>query len=395
MQVPLRELKLRRLWTGIKSSSSSSSSGAGLGLRTADSAFLGAAGGGGGGGGGGGSSDTAGGSGEDEGGGGGGDPPPPATAPRSLPLLQVWPSQDSPRTDADADGGAFVFPAGLGHKPAGSTTSSASAATHQHDSGIDSVQASPTPCPVSPRSPRTPPRSRSPSPSPTPTPTGPRRSSSALSSALLHPDHARLSLCEARTRLLRPCSPTDNPHASNDDVSLTASGDFPFHYSMAVSNSSSTASSLNSVTTGNNTDRHGHGHRGRHGSSRTSDPWLMPSMGSDGEHRRRSSTMTARFSLLDALDLDYALRAAAARGSVGPCSWSESLHKLTFTQSLAFPALARGRGLGGSGKRPSSRRRPQEGADTGLNAFAKVVTALVLVLVSVLVFLVVYKFVRT
>lgn len=81
-------------------------------------------------------------------------------------------------------------------------------------------------------------------------------------------------------------------------------------------------------------------------------------------------------------------------------SWSESLHKLTFTQSLAFPALARGRGMGGSGKHVSSRRRLQDGesrdpSDTGLNAFAKVVTALVLVLVSVLVFLVVYKFVRT
>ena len=77
------------------------------------------------------------------------------------------------------------------------------------------------------------------------------------------------------------------------------------------------------------------------------------------------------------------------------CSWSESLHKLTFTQSLAFPALARGRGLGSSGKGASSRRLPADGPDTGLNAFAKVVTALVLVLVSVLVFLVVYKFVRT
>ncbi|KAK3917033.1 DNA-directed RNA polymerase II subunit RPB1 [Frankliniella fusca] len=254
--------------------------------------------------------------------------------------------------------------------------------------------ASPTPCPVAPSSPHSGPRTppRSPSPSPTPSPTGPRRSSSALSSALLHPDHARLSLADARTRLLRCTSPTDT-HASNDDVSL--SGDFPpFHCSMAVSNSSSTASSLNSATDRSCGGGHGRGGgRGGGGGGRTSDPWLMP--GSDSDHRRRSSTMTARFSLLDALDLDYALRAAAARGSVGPCSWSESLHKLTFTQSLAFPALARGRGLAGSGKRPSSVRRPQEGSDTGLNAFAKVVTALVLVLVSVLVFLVVYKFVRT
>ena len=104
--------------------------------------------------------------------------------------------------------------------------------------------------------------------------------------------------------------------------------------------------------------------------------------------------MTARYSLLDALDLEYALLRAAARGSVGPYSLSESLHKLTFTQSLAFPALARG--LAGKRRRNS---QPQSGpldpSDTGMNAFAKVITALVLMLVSVLVFGVVYKFVRT
>jgi len=75
-------------------------------------------------------------------------------------------------------------------------------------------------------------------------------------------------------------------------------------------------------------------------------------------------------------------------------SWSESLHKLTFTQSLAFPGLARGM----ASKRPSAqlgRRRNTDPTDTGLNAFAKVVTALVLVLVSVLVFFVVYKFAKT
>lgn len=187
---------------------------------------------------------------------------------------------------------------------------------------VSAVQASPTPCPcpAAPASPRTPPRTPSPAGSPSPTPTGPRRSSSALSSALLHPDHARLSDAHVRARLLRCTSPTsptsptqDHLHHSNDDVSLAASADFPFHY--GVSNSSSTASSLNSVTTGNVTDR-SCGHR-RSGMGRTSDPWLMP--GSDSDRRRRSSTMTARFSLLDALDLDYALRAAAARGSVGPC----------------------------------------------------------------------------
>lgn len=101
-----------------------------------------------------------------------------------------------------------------------------------------------------------------------------------------------------------------------------------------------------------------------------------------------------RYSLFDALDLEYALLRAAARGSVGPYSLSESLHKLTFTQSLAFPALARGL----ASKRRNSRQttsRPLDPSESGLNAFAKVVTALVLVLVSVLVFGVVYKFVRT
>jgi hypothetical protein len=100
--------------------------------------------------------------------------------------------------------------------------------------------------------------------------------------------------------------------------------------------------------------------------------------------------------LLDALDLEYALLRAAARGSVGPYSLSESLHKLTFTQSLAFPALARG--LAGKRRRPSRSRSTGllgDQSDSGLNAFAKIVTALVLVLVSVMVFGVVYKFVRT
>lgn len=44
----------------------------------------------------------------------------------SLPLLQVWPSQDSPR--GEADGQSFVFPSEGSGIPA------------QHDSGIDSVQ---------------------------------------------------------------------------------------------------------------------------------------------------------------------------------------------------------------------------------------------------------------
>jgi hypothetical protein len=98
--------------------------------------------------------------------------------------------------------------------------------------------------------------------------------------------------------------------------------------------------------------------------------------------------------MFEALDLEYALLRAAARGSVGPYSLSESLHKLTFTQSLAFPGLARGLALKQSGIQSRSRQSQQHG-ESGMNAFAKIITALVLVLVSVLVFGVVYKFVRT
>lgn len=128
---------------------------------------------------------------------------------------------------------------------------------------------------------------------------------------------------------------------------------------------------------------------------RTSDPWLQPERDRDHINRRRSSTMTTRYSLFDALDLEYALLRAAARGSVGPYSLSESLHKLTFTQSLAFPALARG--LASKRRRSNTQNssRPLNPHESGLNTCAKVITAVVLVAVSFLVFLIVYKFVRT
>jgi hypothetical protein len=134
---------------------------------------------------------------------------------------------------------------------------------------------------------------------------------------------------------------------------------------------------------------------------RLSDPWLHRQSnhsngGQDEENpesqRRRS---TGRYSLLDALDLEYALLRAAARGSVGPYSLSESLHKLTFTQSLAFPALARSI----TSKRRRSvdhpQLRPLDPNESSLNLLAKFVTACVLVLVSFLVFLIVYKFSST
>lgn len=101
-----------------------------------------------------------------------------------------------------------------------------------------------------------------------------------------------------------------------------------------------------------------------------------------------------RYSLFDALDLEYALLRAATRNSIGQSSLSQSIHKLTFTQSLAFPALAKGLA---SKRRPSHLRttnRP-DSTDTGLNAMAKIITVIVLFIVSLMVFGVVFKYVRT
>jgi hypothetical protein len=162
--------------------------------------------------------------------------------------------------------------------------------------------------------------------------------------------------------------------------------------------SSSTTSSLTSIAAvglGTNFKRSSDPwlHRHSNGIERHSSDEKGPADDDDSQ-RRRSSTMTGRLSLFDALDLEYALLRAAARGSVGPYSLSGSIHKLTFTQSLAFPALARSI----TTKRRRSvehLRRPLDPNESGLNTFAKVVTACVLVMVSFLVFLVVYKFTRT
>nr|CAH7718595.1 unnamed protein product [Callosobruchus chinensis] len=190
------------------------------------------------------------------------------------------------------------------------------------------------------------------------------------SCSFLHPDHARLFRLHPPSSSVH--SSIEDMSDSNDKNSYALSSQ---HNNHAPTPSSSTTSSLASVAAA-----------AANCNSRTSDS-------SDG--RRRSSTMTARYSLFDAIDLEYALLRAAARGSVGPYSLSESLHKLTFTQSLAFPALARG--LAGKRRRSqqAGHRRPLNPSESGLNSFAKVVTALVLVLVSILVFAVVYKFVRT
>ncbi|KAB0804078.1 hypothetical protein PPYR_01048 [Photinus pyralis] len=251
----------------------------------------------------------------------------------------VWPSADSPR--GEADGQSFVFP---DYAEDNISQNSTFEINNHNDSGIDSTQISPSPFACG--------STVSPLPSPTPSL---RRPSSAT---LLHPDHARILR-------LHPLSSPEQ--TSIEDVSEAQNGP-------AISASSST-SSLASVAAAV-----------AYVGSRTSD---------SSDSRRRSSILTARYSLFDALDLEYALLRAAARGSVGPYSLSESLHKLTFTQSLAFPALARGLASKGRRTRQSSTRRPLHPRESGLNVFAKVVTALVLVLVSILVFAVVYKFVRT
>ncbi|EGI67805.1 hypothetical protein G5I_03531, partial [Acromyrmex echinatior] len=239
----------------------------------------------------------------------------------ALPLLQVWPS-DSPRADTDEQAPAFVFP---------------DIQESVNDSGIESIQASPSPCGATCNSPAM-------------TPQQSRRAS------LLHPDHARLQLHylhhnHHNVGVKSPSSP-DKTSLDEDHEDRPA----------PPSPSSSTTSSLRSMPSSAIVSMH-------------------------SQDRRRSS----RYSMFDALDLEYALLRAAARGSVGPYSLSESLHKLTFTQSLAFPALARG--LAAKQSVPSG--RSQQPTESGLNAFAKVVTAMVLMLVSVLVFGVVYKFAKT
>lgn len=329
---------------------------------------------------------------------------------------------------------------------------------HAGDSGIDSVQASPSPnafiappgvhglpsgqtgggsCHVSPTS--------------TPTqgspnlslgrrhmrnsicvvPSGGRRKSSAL----LHPDHARLFALR-----MKHAAALERAQTSPDQTSIEDATEF--HDNGLATNlrlcsaSSSTTSSLTSVAAvslgggvGATAGHVGVGH-GCSGSSggiatassgacsssayavgaagaqqRVSDPWLQPQSDRDSRHghreqhlhdgRRRSSTMTARYSLFDALDLEYVLLRAAARGSVGPYSLSESIHKLTFTQSLAFPALARGLATKRRRSATHTSSRPLNPHESGLNTCAKVVTAVVLVAISFMVFLIVYKFVRT
>uniref|UniRef100_A0A182Y9I5 Uncharacterized protein n=1 Tax=Anopheles stephensi TaxID=30069 RepID=A0A182Y9I5_ANOST len=325
---------------------------------------------------------------------------PPKHPTCSLPLLQVWPSQDSPR--GEADGQSFVFPILADDQQQSSNGRRNSLFVDQlqaGDSGIDSVQASPSPIAM-PCHPLVVSNAISPSASPTagsPTPSV-DRATRRPSTSLLHPDHARIFALRA------PTSPDQVSLASLplfDNHRTSSTPPHPLHTSLEDSTefngattsnhlctaSSSTTSSLTSVAVAT---------LGHH-PQRSSDPWLRPERDKDNPEldQRRASTMTARLSLFDALDLEYALLRAAARGSVGPYSLSESLHKLTFTQSLAFPALARGLATKRRNSTEQSSSRPLNPNESGLNTFAKVVTACVLVMVSFLVFLVVYKYVAT
>ncbi|XP_050091282.1 uncharacterized protein LOC126574913 isoform X1 [Anopheles aquasalis] len=316
----------------------------------------------------------------------------------SLPLLQVWPSQDSPR--GEADGQSFVFPIVTDDQQNNGRRNSLFVdQLHAGDSGIDSVQASPSPIAM-PCHPLVVSNAISPSASPAGSPTpSVERANRRPSTSLLHPDHARIFALRAPTSPdqvslaslpLFDChrassSTTTHPFQTSLEDNTEFNG--PSTSNQLCTASSSTTSSLTSVAVAT---------LGHH-PQRSSDPWLRPERDKDNPEldQRRASMMTARLSLFDALDLEYALLRAAARGSVGPYSLSESLHKLTFTQSLAFPALARGLATKRRNSTEQSSSRPLNPNESGLNTFAKVVTACVLVMVSFLVFLVVYKYVRT
>ncbi|XP_065360969.1 serine-rich adhesin for platelets [Calliphora vicina] len=400
----------------------------------------------------------------------------------SLPLLQVWPSQDSPR--GEADGQSFIFPAiaetstssssgggnststSVGTTLTTSTSGNSSNSTsgnhltlntvgdrrnslfcdtlHAGDSGIDSVQASPSPNALPP-----PPgsalmsisgngptivdcgaiSSSNVSPATTPTQGSPNlslrghrmgaRASISIgapnyrrkSSALLHPDHARLFALRMKHSAALERAQTSPDQTSIEDATEFHDNGLAMNLRLCSASSSTTSSltSVAAVSLGGGVTAHQSSSSaaaaaalaaaaGAGAQQRVSDPWLQPQSDRerDSRHeRRRSSTMTARYSLFDALDLEYALLRAAARGSVGPYSLSESIHKLTFTQSLAFPALARG--LASKRRRSNTRMssRPLNPNESGLNTCAKVITAVILVAISFMVFLIVYKFVRT
>lgn len=132
---------------------------------------------------------------------------------------------------------------------------------------------------------------------------------------------------------------------------------------------SSNASSTTDVAAGGGPGFGGHRH---------ADPW----------GRRRSSTWTGRYS--DSADPEFANVRLAARGSVGMHSLSDSLHRLTFTQSLAFPELAR---------KLATRRRQQqlraainERSQEDFEACSKFVAVAGVFLLSIVVYGVVHRY---
>ncbi|XP_050530189.1 uncharacterized protein LOC126899360 [Daktulosphaira vitifoliae] len=198
----------------------------------------------------------------------------------SVPLLHIWPSRRSSSNNLSSHN-RIVIENNL--------------AIHSGDSGIESTQASPiqksninvNTCGVEFDDNIT---------------AGPSGTNRRFSSIFLHPDRARYS---NRSNTIAS--------TSRDNIEIDMGGDFEGSLSAA----SSDASSLMSVS--------GVCWQG----ARNSDPW----------GRRRSSTWTGRFS--DVTDPEFAHLRNIARGSVGMHSLSESLQKLTFTQTLAFPELAR------------------------------------------------------
>ncbi|XP_014237701.1 probable serine/threonine-protein kinase DDB_G0282963 isoform X1 [Trichogramma pretiosum] len=304
----------------------------------------------------------------------------PVVTPAGLPLLQVWPS-DSPRAVADDDNdetSAFVYP----------EAAQQIQQQQQDDSGIDSIQrlavatvtklkASPTPTGVVSTTTCVVVNNCS---SPSTTPGQSRRPS------LLHPDHARIHGLHHHHHHHHGAGGHHHHHHHHHQP-------HHHHHHHHHDKNGRMSPDRGSILDGGEADPADR--PPSPSSSTTSSLKSMPSSAVTSTHsneRRRSS----RYSMFDALDLEYALLRAAARGSVGPYSLSESLHKLTFTQSLAFPALARGLATKQTVAAKNAKRSlQQQHGETGMNAFAKVVTALVLVLVSVLVFGVVYKFVRT
>lgn len=140
-----------------------------------------------------------------------------------------------------------------------------------------------------------------------------------------------------------------------------------------LSGASSNASSLTSVP----------------GASNSGGGQLYPT--ADRWGRRRSSTWTGRYS--DTTDPEFAnLRFMTGRGSVGMHSLSDSLHRLTFTQSLAFPELARK--LANRRRQEQLRATVNETSQDDFEACSKFVAVAGVFLLSVMVYGVVNKYAK-